>query len=305
MVDGVHHEPPEPRVGEHRLHHDDAPEEEPDVDGDDADGGEERVAERVPHDHPPRAEPAEPGGADEGGVERLDHAGPGHPRHVGEQGQHQGERGQRQAPRAGPEPRSGIDEARRREQGDAVGEQEDEHGPRDELGKGHGDQGDEADRLIEPASAAERRQHAERDGERHRDPEGQPGEHARLAHPLQHEGAHRDLVEEGRPPLAPERPRDPVHVADGGGPIEAELDPEGGEVLGRGRRPQDHRRHVAGQPLDDPEDENRHDEHHQRHQEEAPDDEGQGPHRAARRLRRPQPSRDVLRKSHHRRGWSA
>ena len=81
-------------VVEQHLDHDEAADEVADLDGDDRDRRQERVAQHVPPDHDALRQPLQVGGPRVVAVQRLDHPGPGDAGDVAEEHERERERGQ-------------------------------------------------------------------------------------------------------------------------------------------------------------------------------------------------------------------
>lgn len=219
----------------------------------------------------------EAGHADVAGVHDLGHPGPHHPdglpRHHPDEGEDGQDEDLRVAQRAG----TRRHQRHRREQSERDGEDGDEERARDELGERldhHRRRGQDAvggppgpDPGPDPAS----------DGSGDEQRAGQGGQNQRVEEAAADDGPHRLARVERLAEVASHHAAQPLHVALGGGPVEAEavadgLDLFGGGAPARGRLGQDHGGGISGQELGAGEDEDR--DRHQRGQSAAETPEG-------------------------------
>ena len=259
LLDREQHEAAEPRIAEHLLDQHHSAQHPADVEGDDGDGGQQGVAQRVLEQHELPGQALELRGAHVGCLQHLDHRRPGDAGDVGQglDGEHRDRHGQHVGPVE--EPLALAERCGGGEPAEPRREDQDEQRAGDEGRHRHSGQGAYGDRGVDPAVGADRGDDPEHQAQHHRNEERRDREAEREEQPLHHDGGDGRVHGEAAAEVAAHRVPQPAEVLLVPGPIESELPAQGLELLAGVRRPvqeQDVDR-VPRKDLEDDEDEQR------------------------------------------------
>ncbi len=231
--------------------------------------GPHRVGQRMRHHGAQRRGALEPDHFDVGGLQLVADGRAGHAHHLRHDHAAQAEHRHREGAQHLAHGFDVVHIGQGRQPAQLHREHQHREGGDQELRHGHHRHRPGGDHPVEPRAPPHRAGDAERQRDGHREQRRHRREQQRIGQPARDQFAHRHLRRRRHAQVAPDRPAQPAHVAQGRGHVQPHLRPQRGQRLGRGVLAELLLRRIAGQHGSDGEHDGRHREQRQQREQHA------------------------------------